>query len=200
MTTSKEEVTEGPVHALARSAWQSILVTGILSVVLGILILAWPGKTLLVAGILFGIYLIVSGVFGLIAAFGTHISAGMRILAFVSAILSLILGFLCFHDWRDQGEATAVLLLAIWIGISWIFRGVSSLIVGLSGDGMPGRGWAIFFGIVLIIGGGWLIAVPFTSILTLTLVAGWWLIFLGIMEIVSAFQVKGKAKDVPKGV
>ncbi|WP_459959114.1 HdeD family acid-resistance protein [Nocardia sp. IFM 10818] len=198
MTTSKEEVTEGPLHALARGAWQSILLTGILSVVLGILILAWPGKTILVAGVLFGVYLIVSGVFQLIAAFGVHISAGMRILSFVSGILSLILGFLCFHDWRDSGEATAVLLLAIWIGISWIFRGVASLITGVSADGMPGRGWMIFFGIVLIIGGGWLIAVPFSSIVALTLVAGWWLIFLGIMEIVSAFQVRSGTKGVPK--
>ncbi len=185
---------------LARSAWQSILVTGVLSVILGIIILAWPGKTLLVAGILFGIYLIVSGVFGLIAAFGLHLSPGMRILGFISAILSLILGFLCFHDWTDRGEATAILLLAIWIGISWIFRGVSSLITGVSGDGLPGRGWAIFFGIVLIIGGGWLIAAPFGSLLTLTLVAGWWLIFIGIMEIISAFQVRSSSKTVPQAL
>ncbi|MEV6773441.1 HdeD family acid-resistance protein [Nocardia sp. NPDC051030] len=197
MTTSKEEVFEGPVHALARSAWQSILVTGVLSIVLGILILAWPGKTILVAGILFGVYLVVSGVLQLIAAFGMHLSPGMRILFFVSAILSLILGFLCFHDWHEKGEATAVLLLAIWIGISWIFRGVSSLLVGISADGVPGRGWMIFFGIVLVAGGGILIASPFTSIVALTLVAGWWLIVIGIMEIVSAFQVKSAAKDVP---
>ena len=32
----------------------------------------------------------------------------------------------------------------------------------------------------------------------LTLVAGWWLIFIGIMEIISAFQVKSGAKDVPR--
>lgn len=200
MTTSTGDLKEGPVHTLARSAWQSILVTGILSVVLGILILAWPGKTLLIAGVLFGIYLIVSGLLQLIAAFGTHLSAGMRILSFISAILSLILGFLCFHDWTDRGEGTAVLLLAIWIGIGWIFRGVSSLIVGISADGVPGRGWAIFFGIMLVIGGGWLISVPFASLLTLTLVAGWWLIFIGIMEIVSSFQVKRGAKDVPAGL
>ncbi|UFS98582.1 HdeD family acid-resistance protein [Nocardia huaxiensis] len=200
MTTSKEAVPEGPVAALAKSAWQWILVTGVLSVILGILILAWPGKTILVAGVLFGIYLIVSGIFQLIAAFGAHLSAGMRILSFVSAILSLILGFLCFHDWRDNGEATAVLLLAIWIGISWIFRGVASLITGLSADGVPGRGWAIFFGIVLIIGGGWLIAAPFSSIVALTLVAGWWLIFIGIMEIISAFQAKSAAKNIPAGL
>lgn len=193
MTSSKEEVFEGPVHALARSAWQWILVTGVLSVALGIIILAWPGKTLLVAGVLFGIYLIVSGVFQLLAAFGGHISTGMRILAFISAILSFILGFFCFRD-----ELEAIWLLAIWIGISWIFRGVTTLVTGIAAEGMPGRGWTIFFGILLAIAGGWMIAVPFASISALTLVVGIWLIVIGLMEIFSAFQVKGSAQEVPK--
>lgn len=193
MTSSKEEVLEGPVHALARSAWQWILVTGVLSVALGIIILVWPGKTLVVAGVLFGIYLIVSGVFQLISAFGPHVSTGMRVLAFISAILSFILGFFCFRD-----ELDAIWLLAIWIGISWIFRGITVLTVAISAAGMPGRGWSIFFGILLAIAGGWLIAVPFASIGTLTLVVGCWLIAIGIMEIISAFQVKGSANEVPK--
>ena len=40
----------------------SALVSGILAVILGILILVWPGKTLLVAAILFGIYLLITGI------------------------------------------------------------------------------------------------------------------------------------------
>ncbi|SUD48577.1 acid-resistance membrane protein [Nocardia otitidiscaviarum] len=193
MTTSKEEVSEGPLNMLARSAWQWILVTGVLSVALGIIILVWPGKTLVVAGVLFGIYLIVSGIFQLIAAFGGHISTGMRILAFISAILSFILGFFCFRD-----ELNAIWLLAIWIGIGWIFRGVTVLVTAIAAEGMPGRGWSIFFGILLAIAGGWLIAVPFASISALTLVVGCWLIAIGIMEIISAFQLKSDAKGLPR--
>lgn len=196
MTTSKE-VFEGPVHALARSAWQSILVTGLLSVVLGILILVWPGPTLVVAGVLFGIYLIVSGVFQLVAAFGLHVSTWMRVLSFITAILSFILGFFCFRN-----EFQAIGLLALWIGITWIFRGTASLVAAMSEPAMPGsgRGWAILFGIVLIVGGGLLIIEPFASITTLVVVVGCWLIAIGIFEVVSAFQVKSRAKDMPAGV
>ncbi|MFI1916693.1 HdeD family acid-resistance protein [Nocardia sp. NPDC020380] len=196
MTTSKE-VFEGPVHALARSAWQSILVTGLLSVVLGILILVWPGPTLVVAGVLFGIYLIISGVFQLVAAFGLHVSTWMRVLSFITAILSFILGFFCFRN-----EFQAIGLLALWIGITWIFRGTASLVAAMSEPAMPGsgRGWAILFGIVLIVGGGLLIIEPFASITTLVVVVGCWLIAIGIFEVVSAFQVKSRAKDVPAGV
>ncbi|WP_458685697.1 HdeD family acid-resistance protein [Nocardia tengchongensis] len=191
MTTSKEGVFEGPVQALARSAWQSILVTGILSVVLGILILVWPGPTLVVAGVLFGIYLLVSGVFQLIAAFGLHVSAWMRVLSFITAILSFILGFFCFRN-----EFQAIGLLALWIGITWIFRGTAVLVAAVSDSALPGRGWQILFGILLIVGGGLLIVEPFRSITTLVVVVGCWLIVIGIFEVISAFQVKRTAKHV----
>ncbi|MFE5286331.1 HdeD family acid-resistance protein [Nocardia sp. NPDC056611] len=191
MTTSKEGVFEGPVQTLARSAWQSILVTGILSVVLGILILVWPGPTLVVAGVLFGIYLLVSGVFQLIAAFGLHVSAWMRVLSFITAILSFILGFFCFRN-----EFQAIGLLALWIGITWIFRGTAVLVAAMSDSAVPGRGWQILFGILLIVGGGLLIVEPFRSITTLVVVVGCWLIVIGIFEVISAFQVKRTAKHV----
>ncbi|MFE3187656.1 MULTISPECIES: HdeD family acid-resistance protein [unclassified Nocardia] len=193
MTTTKEGY-EGPVHALARSAWQSILVTGILSVVLGILVLVWPGPTLVVAGVLFGIYLLVSGVFQLIAAFGLHVSTWMRVLSFITAILSFILGFFCFRN-----EFQAIGLLALWIGITWIFRGTAVLVAAMS-DAVPGRGWQILFGILLIVGGGLLIVEPFRSITALVVVVGCWLIAIGVFEVISAFQVKSNAKNVPTGV
>ncbi|MEV0466887.1 HdeD family acid-resistance protein [Nocardia tengchongensis] len=191
MTTSKEGAFEGPVQALARSAWQSILVTGILSVVLGILILVWPGPTLVVAGVLFGIYLLVSGIFQLIAAFGLHVSTWMRVLSFITAILSFILGFFCFRN-----EFQAIGLLALWIGITWIFRGTAVLVAAVSDSALPGRGWQILFGILLIVGGGLLIVEPFRSITTLVVVVGCWLIVIGIFEVISAFQVKSTAKRV----
>lgn len=194
MTTSRAGVHEGPVHQLARSAWQSILVTGLLSVVLGIIILVWPGPTLVVAGVLFGIYLIVSGVFQLIAAFGTHISTWMRVLTFITAILSFILGFFCFRN-----EFQAIGLLALWIGITWIFRGTAMLVAALSDPASAGRGWQILFGILLIVGGGLLIIEPFRSITTLVVVVGCWLIAIGVFEIVSAFLTKSRAKDLPAG-
>ena len=56
MTTSEKTVFEGPLHQLARNTWQLLLLIGIFAVALGAIMLAWPDKTLLVAGVLFGIY------------------------------------------------------------------------------------------------------------------------------------------------
>jgi uncharacterized membrane protein HdeD (DUF308 family) len=189
MTTNEKTVFEGPLQQLARSAWQLLLLTGILAVALGVIILAWPGKTLFVAGVLFGIYLVASGIGYVFAAFGTHAGAAMRVLTFITGVVSLILGFFCF---RDKFEA--VTLLGIWIGISWLFRGFTLLGAALSLDHLPGRGWQVFSGLLIVVGGAVLIVSPLDSIAILTLVAGCWLIAIGIVDVISALQVRGRAK------
>jgi uncharacterized membrane protein HdeD (DUF308 family) len=189
MTNSEKTVLEGPLQQLARSAWQLLLLTGVTAVALGVIVLAWPGKTLLVAGVLFGIYLVVSGIGYVFAAFGTHSGAAMRVLTFITGVISLVLGFFCF---RDKYEAVA--LLALWIGISWVFRGMTLLATALSLDHLPGRGWQVLSGLIIVIGGGVLIIYPIDSIAILALVAGCWLIAIGIVDVITAFQVRHRAK------
>jgi uncharacterized membrane protein HdeD (DUF308 family) len=191
MTNSDQTVLEGPLQQLARSAWQLLLLTGVTAVALGVIVLAWPGKTLLVAGVLFGIYLVVSGIGYVFAAFGTHSGAAMRVLTFLTGVISLVLGFFCF---RDKYEAVA--LLALWIGISWVFRGMTLLATALSLDHLPGRGWQVLSGLIIVIGGGVLIISPIDSIAILALVAGCWLIAIGIVDVITAFQVRHRAKTV----
>lgn len=189
MTTTENTVLEGPLQQLARSAWQLVLFIGILAMALGVIVLAWPGKTLFVAGVLFGIYLVVSGVGYMFAAFGAHTGAAMRVLAFLTGVVSLVLGFFCF---RDRFEAAW--LLAIWIGISWVFRGMSLLAAALAFDHLPGRAWQVVSGLIIIIGGGVLIIYPQDSIAVLTLVAGCWLIAIGVVDVVSAFQIRHRLR------
>ena len=191
MTTTEKTVFEGPLRQLARNSWQLLLLIGITAVALGVIVLYWPGKTLLVAGVLFGIYLVVSGIGYMIAAFGTHAGAAMRVLAFLTGVVSLVLGFFCFRD-----KLESILLLALWIGISWVFRGVTLLAAALSFDKLPGRGWQVLAGAIIIIGGGVLIIYPYDSIAALTLVAGCWLIAIGIVDVISALQVRHRLKKV----
>ncbi|GLX49736.1 membrane protein [Streptomyces hygroscopicus subsp. hygroscopicus] len=186
---------EGPLHALARAAWQVVLFTGIASLVLGILVLVWPGPSLAVAGVLFGLYLLVSGVFQLIAAFGTHQATSLRVLAFISGTLSILLGLLCF-----RGPMQSILLLALWIGIGWLIRGVTQTMAAISDPRMPARGWQILLGVLTFVAGIVLIDSPFRSVAVLTLVGGIWLVVVGITEIVTAFRIRQRARRVPQTV
>ncbi|MER6062001.1 MULTISPECIES: HdeD family acid-resistance protein [unclassified Streptomyces] len=184
---------EGPLHALSQAAWQVVLVTGIASLILGVLVLVWPGHSLLVAGVLFGVYLVISGIFQLVSAFGTHKTTSLRVLAFISGALSILLGLLCF-----RGPMQSILLLALWIGIGWLIRGITQTIAAAQDSRMPGRAWQICLGVLTFIAGIVLIDAPLRSVAVLTVVAGIWLLVVGLAEIVTAFGIRGRAKAIPR--
>ncbi|HME46806.1 HdeD family acid-resistance protein [Mycobacterium sp.] len=173
--------------------WTSVLVSGVFAVILGVLVLVWPGISILVAAVLFGVYLVVSGVAMVIFALSLPVSAGTRILMFLSGAASLVLAVLAF---RHFGQGYAVLLLAIWIAVGFIFQGVATTGTAISEPGIPGRGWAIFVGVMSIIAGVVVLAWPFDSIVVLALVVGIWLIVIGVLEIVSAFRIRSAAKNI----
>jgi len=186
---------EGPLHALSKAAWQVVLLTGVASLILGILVLVWPGASLFAAGVLFGLYLLCSGVFQLVAAFGTHRRTSLRVLAFVSGALSIMLGLFCF-----RGPMQSILLLGLWIGIGWLIRGITQTLAALHDPSMPARGWQIFLGIVTFVAGIVLIDSPFRSVAVLTLVGGIWLVAVGVVEIITAIRMRGRARQVPREV
>ncbi|MEB3981902.1 HdeD family acid-resistance protein [Mycobacterium sp. 663a-19] len=188
MTTSPETSPGNPpTPSLLPHLWKSTLVSGILSLILGVLVLAWPGISILVAAIWFGVYLVITGIAQVVFAFSLHVTAGSRILLFISGAAALILALLAF---RHFGQGYAVLLLAIWIGVGFIFRGVATTISAIQDPHLPGRGWSIFVGVISLLAGIIIIASPFDSIVTLTLVVGVWFVVIGVFEIVSSFGIR----------
>ena len=181
----------GPVPTLLPHLWKSTLASGILSLILGIVVLAWPGISVLIAAVAFGVYLVITGIAQVMFAFSLHVSAGSRILLFVSGAASLILAVLAF---RHFGQGYAVLLLAIWIGIGFIFRGVATTVSAISDPDLPGRGWSIFVGVISLIAGIVVMASPFQSIITLAIVVGIWFVVIGVFEIISSFGIHSASK------
>ena len=96
--------------------------------------MAWPAITIIVAAIFFGAYLLVTGIAQVVFAFSLHVSAGGRVLLFISGAAALILAVLCFRSLQQS-----ILLLAIWIGIGFIFRGVATAVSAISDPTLPGR-------------------------------------------------------------
>jgi uncharacterized membrane protein HdeD (DUF308 family) len=164
-------------------------------VVLGVVILAWPQPSVVAAAALFGVYLVVSGIALVILAFSLPASGVSRFLNFISGVASVALGVLAF---RHFGEGYAVLLLAIWIAIGFIIRGAFVTASAITIPQFPGRGWAIFFGIITTIAGFVMLAYPFDSIETLALVVGAWLTILGATEVISGLGMRSDVKKVER--
>jgi uncharacterized membrane protein HdeD (DUF308 family) len=185
------------VPRLLPHLWKSTLVSGILALTLGVLVLKLPGDSIVIAAILFGIYLLVTGIAQVVMAFSLHVSAGGRVLCFISGAASLVLAVLCF---RHFGQGYAILLLAIWIGVGFIFRGVATSISAISDPTLPGRGWQIFLGVISLLAGIVMIGSPFESLAILTLIVGIWLIVIGAFEIVSSIGIRSASKRMDKAL
>jgi uncharacterized membrane protein HdeD (DUF308 family) len=190
MTTTQ---TQNPLGEL----WKTMVAWGVLNVILGIAVLFWPGISILTAAVLFGAFLVISGIAQVVAAFAFDASAGSRVLLFISGALSVVLGVLAF---RNFGEGYALLLLAIWIGVGFIFQGVAEAAVAISHPLLPARGWHIFLGILSVIAGVVVMGFPFSSIVVLAIVAGAWLVVIGITQIIWAFQARKDARTIEEGI
>jgi uncharacterized membrane protein HdeD (DUF308 family) len=182
---------------LGQQLWKWTLAAGLLTIVLGGIVLVWPGPTILVASTLFGVYLLSTGFIGLFMSFTLPVSAGMRVLLFISGALAVVLAILSF---RHFGDGYAILLLSLWIGIGFIFQGVSAIAAGIGESNLPGRGWYVVLGVVSVIAGLVVLVWPIDSIVVLVLVAGVWLIVLGAVQIIQSFQIRKDAKTVREAI
>lgn len=166
--------------------WGWLLFAAVVSVLVGIALLAWPKATVLVIAVLLAIYLLVSGVFQFVMGFATHdISGGVRVLMIISGGLSFVLGLVMF-----KGPYQAAAILALLIGFGWLFRGIAELVSAIADKGAPGRGWQIFLGLLGILAGIVVIVWPISSLSVLAWVTGIWLIVIGIVQAVAAFSLR----------
>jgi uncharacterized membrane protein HdeD (DUF308 family) len=177
--------------------WKSVLALGVLTLILGVAVLIWPGDAIVAASVVFGVYLLMSGVAQSIAAFTVGMSLGSRVLFFITGALSVVLGYFAF---RDFNNAAAVWLLAMWIGVGFIFQGLTATVLAIYVPELPARGWYIFVGILTVIAGVLTIVWPISSIVVLAIFAGSWLVVVGSTEVVSALSARITVKKVERGI
>ncbi len=169
--------------------WGWVLAFGIITLVAGIAVLAWPGRTLVVIAVLFGIQLIVAGIFRFVAAFASDdLPGGARVLLALLGVLSLIIGL-----YAVRHALITVLALALLLGIFWVINGVVELFRALSHREMNHRGWTALIGALSVVAGIVVLAYPGISLLVLAVVLSIWLVILGVMEIIMALQIRSAA-------
>ncbi|WP_433634222.1 HdeD family acid-resistance protein [Nocardia sp. CA-120079] len=185
-----ENESAGLGGSLADGARPAVLVAGIGSVVLGVLIAVWPDKTERMAELLFGLYLLVSGAIQLIIAIGARFGATLRMFVFFSGVTSLALAVMAFHS------ANSILLLAVWIGLGWAVRGIAQATVAVWADELPEGGWQEIFGLLTMMVGFIMVALPFDSLDVLGMAAGGCAIVIGMLEILTLARGRGEVDPV----
>jgi uncharacterized membrane protein HdeD (DUF308 family) len=170
--------------------WGLHLFNGLVMLVIGIMVLVWPGATLVVVSWLFAITLLVNGIVCILRSIAdSESSGGMRVVFGLLGALSLLAGVLCLRS-PLQTLAAIALLIGSW----WIVSGVLTLIAAVSGSTEGSRGWAAVLGVLSVLAGFVVLLQPGISLATLVLVLGVSLIVLGIVAVIDAVRRRSAAR------
>lgn len=175
-------------HKLTRQAVKGLRIafaaSGAVAVVLGLVLLLWPTKTLAVVAVFLGInFLIAGGVKVAVGIFSHSLSTGMRIMDVLLGLLVMVAGIIALRNSVATGEALLIFTV-IMIGIGWIFEGIIAM--AEAGRG-PTRVWAVVFGAISVIAGIMVLVVPVWTAQWLLLMTAIMLIVLGVVGLVRAF-------------
>jgi len=169
-------------------SWGWVLAFSILTLILGIMVMAWPHATVKLVALLFGLQLLIGGIFALVRAF-TNSGEGSRVLLAVLGVLGILVGiFVLRHLFQT------VVILVVLLGVYWVLHGIIEFFVAVDHRGAPGRGVSIVMGILSFIAGVIVLSWPAPTLLVLVWVLGIWLVVYGLIGIVGAFMVRRAVK------
>jgi uncharacterized membrane protein HdeD (DUF308 family) len=170
------------VGQLLRNWWIPV-VRGVLSILFGILVFAFPNTAVTVFVYLFGAYMLIDGIAALAFAFDVNRGRGWLILSGIAGIAAGILTFV-------YPSATAVAL--VYIVAAWaILSGIFEVIAALEWRQVLPDAWMLGLGGVLsIILGVLLFSSPSAGLLAWAYVIGIYAIGYGVLYIVAGFRIK----------
>ncbi len=163
----------------------SIILQGVISLILGILILVWPGLTLGVFILLFGVFAFVYGAFQLIHAIGRAANGQSWVLRALIGLFGIFVGIAVFV-WPGM---TATILMYI-IGAWAIATGIVEVITAIEFHRELTGEWLLAAaGIISILFGLILFANPLAGALALAILIGVYFVILGILLLVLGFTL-----------
>jgi uncharacterized membrane protein HdeD (DUF308 family) len=176
------------LELLAKS-WRLAFVAGFITMLAGIVVTLEPGTSLIVIAILVGAEFIASGMYRIIRSFTDNGSHG-RVLFGILGVLSILVGAILIRHFD-----LTLLLVSTVVGVIWIALGVSEITIGFSSSDPSARRWLAGIGILGVIAGVVILAYPVSSLLTLALLLGIWLIIRGVAEMSAALATRRAQKS-----
>ena len=158
-----------------------LIASAVIGIIVGIVALVWPEPTLLVVALLFGITLIFTGVYRLAVAFSAKLlPTSMRVFFGIMGAIVLIAGIICLFN---PGES--LVLLAIVIGVGWIFQGAQEIAAGLAGAHYAPKWFLIGSGVFSVVAGIIVLFLPGAAIATFLIVGAILLVVVSVVTLLT---------------
>lgn len=184
-------MTEEQLRVAAFRTWKSTMIAGgVTAIILGLVLLVWPKQTLLVFAALLGIALVLVGIARVgNAATGRETGDGSRVWRAVLGLVYIIAGIVVLANLHGT-----LRFLAWVVGIIWVASGVVE-IFSAPARGARGRTMTLVIGLLNLAAGIVALLWPGPTVIILVWIAGWWLVFLGVLQITFASMTRRMFKD-----
>lgn len=160
--------------------WWLIGLLGLSSVVLGVMALVWPDRTVLVLVVLLAIHLILFGTI----RFGWALTDPLmphRGFVALMGILGILAGLLTL---RRPFRTLAILVLVL--GLYWLFSGLVDVFTAITERNQPNRGLLAGLGALSAVAGLVVLLWPSITALAVAIVAGVYLVLAGAGQLLLA--------------
>ncbi|WP_216856277.1 HdeD family acid-resistance protein [Acidisphaera sp. S103] len=167
--------------------WWAIMLRGVIAVLFGIIALAAPGAVLLSLAFLFGIYLMIDGIIGLIGSIRAVAAHGHWGPLLAEAVLNMLMGLIALFM-PAAAVLAFVLLMAAWALIS----GGLMLAAAMKLHTSHGRWWLGLGGMASLIWGVLLVIAPLEGAVVLTWWLGLYAIVFGVALLGCGWRLRGR--------
>ena len=174
---------------LARN-WWAVAIRGVVGMAVGVIAFVMPAATMLALVLLFAAYMLVDGVFAIIAAVRAarqHDRWGLVVLEGTVDIVAGIIAVL----WPGITVLAFVLLVAAWAIVSGALMVAAAFHLNIE----HGRWWLVLGGAVSVAYGVLMIVAPLIGALVLTWWFGAYALVFGITLLILAFRLKARHDD-----
>jgi uncharacterized membrane protein HdeD (DUF308 family) len=180
----------GSMPVLGEKHWWQILVRGIIALIFGIVVLAWPTAALIIFAILFGVFVFADGIFTLVAAIKYKASGGRRAWLFVSSIAGIAVGLIIFF--LPVVAIPLLILILVFLIAAWaLVTGVMELVYAFQANQDTVIRWMFAIsGILSIILGILMLIKPLIGALVIAVVVGAYAVLVGILLIILSFRLR----------
>jgi uncharacterized membrane protein HdeD (DUF308 family) len=191
MTTNPDAERPGqPILPVLSRNWWALALRGLAAIVFGLLAFILPGITLTALILLFSAYMLVDGVFAIVAAVRAEERDTRWWLLLAEGVLGVLAGIVAFA-WPGLTALALLYLVAAWSIITGILQIVGAIRLRREIEGE----WALILGGVLSVIFGVLLAVlPGPGILALLWLIGAYALVSGVLLIILAFRVRNEPR------
>src|ERR671913_285847 len=187
MTTNTSAGAGGSVLPVLSRNWWMLALRGLAAMVFGVLAFVWPGITLWALVLLFGAYMLVDGIFAIVAAVRAAGREARWWLLLIEGVLGVLAGLVAFF-WPGLTALALLYFIAAWAIVTGIMEIVAAISLRQEIEGE----WALgLSGLLSVIFGVLLVVLPAPAgLLSLVWLIAAYAAATGVLLLILAFRLR----------